>query len=160
MNFDDFFLEAKKSNLEINFKNVDGHVTHRISNEALFHLPLIAMTILLLSSTRVKPNSSEVGQLIGECFERTFAGFKGSSQHLGWSANLRMRTVKALTFLETANLVEVRPKDSRINAKSRGKKIINEALSGDSNLSFNLALLRNNYVDLKRERDISQGLLL
>lgn len=91
MNFNEFFTEVKSKNIVLKCSNTDSAVNHRLDNEALFHLPLLAMTILLLSKSKKKPKSDELGQLVGECFERAFVGFKGSSQHLGWSANLRMR---------------------------------------------------------------------
>ena len=116
------------------------------------------MTILLLSKTRRKPKSDELGQLIGECFERTFSGFKGSSQHLGWSANLRMRTVKALTFLETVGLVEVDRHDSRIKVTEFGKQVVSEAIDIQSDLGYTLQVIERNYFDIQIEKQISMDL--
>lgn len=159
MDFDTFFQEAKNKGINLIFDNPENSIPHRLSNEALFHLPLLAMTILLLSKTRRKPKSNEIGQLIGECFERTFSDFKGSSQHLGWSANLRMRTVKALTFLETANLVTVNLNDSRIKATNLGKKVIQKAVDSDSDLSYTLRLIERKYRDVQVEKQISLELI-
>ena len=103
MNYEAFFKEVKDSGIELSFDNPRAAPSTRLSNEALFHLPLLAITILVLSKDKRKPRINQIGQLVGECFERTFVGFKGSSQHLGWSANLRVRTVRALTFLEATN---------------------------------------------------------
>lgn len=158
MNYDEFFLEAKEKQIKISFENSDLSVTHRLSNEALFHLPLLAMTILLLSKSRRKPKSDELGQLVGECFERTFSGFKGSSQHLGWSANLRMRTVKALTFLEAADLVTVEQSNFKISASEKGKKVIAKALEGDSDLPYTLRVIERKYRDIEVEKQISMEL--
>jgi len=159
MNFDEFFQEVKNNDIEIVFSNPEVSIPHRLSNEALFHLPLLAMTILLLSKSRRKPKSYEIGQLIGECFERTFSGFKGSSQRLGWSANLRMRTVKALTFLEAANLVSVDPSDSRIKTTDLGKKVISKATEDASDLAYTLQLFERNYIDVQIEKQISAELI-
>lgn len=158
MNYEEFFKEAEEKEVTIRFDNANSPVTHRLSNEALFHLPLLAMTILLLSKSRRKPKSDEIGQLIGECFERTFSGFKGSSQHLGWSANLRMRTVKALTFLEAANLVRVDKSHSKIFATDIGKKVIARAIEGDTNLAYTLQLIERKYRDIKVEKQIAMEL--
>ena len=159
MNYDDFFQEAKEKGVDIIFDNPDSPVSHRLSNEALFHLPLLAMTILLLSKSRRKPKSDELGQIVGECFERTFVGFKGSSQHLGWSANLRMRTVKALTFLEAANLVEVDRSHLRIKITDKGKKVISKASEGDNDLAYTLKLIERKYRDIQVEKQISMELI-
>lgn len=158
MNYDEFFQEASKKEIILPLDQFSASENHRLSNEALFHLPLLAMTILLLSKTRRKPKSDELGQLIGECFERTFSGFKGSSQHLGWSANLRMRTVKALTFLETVSLVEVDRHDSRIKATNFGKVVVSRAINIQSDLSYTLQLIERNYFDLQIEKQIAMDL--
>ena len=158
MDYEEFFQEASEKEIVLSLDQFSDSATHRLSNEALFHLPLLAMTILLLSKTRRKPKSDELGQLIGECFERTFSGFKGSSQHLGWSANLRMRTVKALTFLETVSLVVVDRHDSRIKATEFGKKVVSKAIDVQSDLGYTLQLIERNYFDLQIERQIAMDL--
>ena len=159
MDYEEFFNEVEEKGINIIFDNPENTVPHRLSNEALFHLPLLAMTILLLSKVRRKPKSNEIGQLVGECLERAFSGFKGSSQHLGWSANLRMRTVKALTFLETANLVTVDLHDSRIKATPNGKKVIEKAVNADSDLAFTLQSIERKYRDVQIEKQISLELM-
>ena len=97
--------------------------------------------------------------MIGECFERAFKGFKGSSQYLGWSANLRMRTVKALTFLETANLIEVDIQDSRIKVTGMGKKVISRAIDDDTDLGYNLRVIEQKYRDIRAEKQIAIGIV-
>ncbi|TNH14600.1 hypothetical protein [Halomonas sp. BL6] len=158
MDYEEFFQEASEKEIVLSIDQFSDSATHRLSNEALFHLPLLAMTILLLSKTRRKPKSDELGQLIGECFERTFSGFKGSSQHLGWSANLRMRTVKALTFLETVSLVEVDRHDSRIKATEFGKTVVSKAIGVQSDLGYTLQVIERNYFDLQIEKQIAMDL--
>jgi len=159
MNYNEFFDEAREKDVRIPLDNLNTSTSHRLSNEALFHLPLIAMTILLLSKSRSKPKSEELGQLVGECFERAFKGFKGSSQYLGWSANLRMRTVKALTFLETANLVVVDIQYSKIKVTEMGKKVISKAIDDDTDLGYNLRVIEQKYRDIRVEKQISIGII-
>jgi predicted transcriptional regulator len=72
-------------------------------------------------------------------------GFKGSSQHIGWSANLRVKTVKALSFLEEANLIEIQNRKGRLQITELGKKVINRALSKDDNLAWNLTIISRSY---------------
>ena len=158
MNYEAFFSEIKEKGIELRFDNTEEGQTPRLSNEALFHLPLLAITILMLAKDRRKPRIDEIGQLVGECFERTFAGFKGSSQHLGWSANLRVRTVRALTFLETAQLVAIDSEKEKINATEQGKSVVNRALESDSDLSFTLKTIERSYRNISVEKQISLGL--
>ena len=105
MNYDEFFDTISHKEIRIDIKYIDKQESTGLNNEALFQLPLIALIILLLSKNRVKPRASEVGSLIGILLEDVMLGFKGSSQLLGWSANLRIRTVTALQFLESVKLV-------------------------------------------------------
>ena len=155
MNYDEFFKEAEKKKISMRFNNPDTDVMYKLSNEALFHLPLLAMTVLLLSKSKRKPKSDELGQLVGECFKRTFAGFKSSSQHLDWSANLRMMTVRALTFLETADLVIVDKNHSKIIATGKGRQVIEKAKNKDTRLSLTLQLIERNYHDIRIEQQIA-----
>lgn len=157
MNYEDFFQEVNESGIELSFDNTESSPPARLSNEALFHLPLLAITILVLAKNKRKPKAHQIGQLVGECFERTFTGFKGSSQHLGWSANLRVRTVRALTFLEAAGLVDVGV--NRVSATEKGRRVLRDALSDQhSDLNFTLRLIERVYRDISVERQLSLGI--
>jgi hypothetical protein len=158
MDYKGFFNAVRKSNIELRFDNPREAHPARLSNEALFHLPLLAITILLLAKDRRKPRVDEIGQLIGECFERTFAGFKGSSQHLGWSANLRVRTVRALTFLETTGLVKIDRATDRILISEKGRPVIDRALQQNSELSYTLRSLERSYRNISVEKKVSMEL--
>lgn len=145
MNFEVFFNQVEQSNLTICFDNPLISHEHLLNNEALFQLPLISLIILLMAKDRRKPLVSEIGQLVGESIEDSLIGFKGSSQHLGWSANLRVRTVKALSFLEHTQLVTVFNRQGRINITPLGKKVVMQALGEENELAFNLALIARSY---------------
>lgn len=157
MNYEAFFQEVKERGVELSFDNRRAVPPTRLSNEALFHLPLLAITILVFSKDKRKPRINQIGQIVGECFERVFVGFKGSSQYLGWSANLRVRTVRALTFLEAAHLVSV--SGNRAAATEKGKRVLREAFKDEhSDLNFNLRLVERAYRDISVERQLSLGL--
>lgn len=155
MNFDEFFDRVDKSKIELDAKDcVQG--VHGLSNEALFQLPLIALIILLMAKDRRKPKIAEIGQLVGESIEASMIGFKGSAQHLGWSANLRVRTVKALNFLELAKLVEMPNRNTRIVITEMGKKVIGRAVEGDDDLAYNLSKISLAYrnICVSRQQDL------
>lgn len=137
MNFEDFFSSVKASNIVLDIGS-DLSTARFLNNEALFQLPLIALIILLMAKDRRKPRVSEVGQLVGESIEASMPGFKGSSQNIGWSANLRIRTVKAIGFLELANLIVVDNLKSRLKITDLGKKVIERALGRNDDLSLGL----------------------
>lgn len=150
MNFDKCKQEAARSKISVSFETSDRGPS-LLSNEALFHIPLLAAVVLTLACLPRKPRTAEIGQMVGECIERTFANFKGSSQRLGWSANLRIRTVAALAFLESASLVTVAEKGI-ISATELGRKAIKSAFDEDDDLSFTLTTVERSYRDICGER--------
>jgi hypothetical protein len=138
MNYEEFFAEAAHRDVRIVAETDNERSIPLLSNEALFQLPFLAMAVLMISKGRKKPRTSEIGQLIGECLERSITGFKGSSQGIGWSANLRIRTVKALTFLEATDLVSVEARTNTINTTEKGRRVLSSALSVEGKLANTL----------------------
>lgn len=154
MNLDEFFDEADRLGIRMSLPEKSAPLPHSLSNEALFQLPLLAMTILAIAKNRSKPHLPEIGQLVGACLERTVAGFKGSSQDIGWSANLRIRTIKALTFLEQAGFAAVDPQTKEIAATDRGREIYKHAIKDESILSLSLQLIEQSYQNIRAENRI------
>ncbi|WP_313231576.1 hypothetical protein [Stenotrophomonas acidaminiphila] len=154
MNYDDFFREASVRDIRPPENNLRTTFNSSLDNEALFQLPLLAMVILTLAKGRSKPKLSELGQIVGECLERTVSGFRGSSQDIGWSANLRIRTIKALTFLERAGLALVDPADSTVIATEIGRKIAGEASNRETPLSSSLLIIERSFENIRAERRI------
>jgi hypothetical protein len=151
MNLTEFFELADTLNIRLNSPVEEAANAHSLSNEALFQLPLLAMTILALSKGSSKPLLPEIGQLVGECLERTVVGFKGSSQDIGWSGNLRIRTVKALTFLETTEQVFVDKNTRRISITELGRRVYQSAIESDSPLALSLKTIEQNYQYIRDE---------
>jgi hypothetical protein len=156
MNSTEFFKEARQLGLKLNLSGEGHSPVHSLDNEALFQLPLLAMTILALSKARSKPQLPEIGQLVGECLERTVAGFKWSSQDIGWSGNLRIRTVKALMFLESTGQVSVDKITREISATDLGKKIYTNATEGESLLALSMKTIELSYQYI-RDEDRARG---
>jgi hypothetical protein len=159
MKFDDFFQEAERRNLRLPPAPRETLYRSSLENEALFQLPLLAMAILTISKGRSKPVVEEIGQLVGECLERTVAGFKGSSQDIGWSANLRIRTVKALTFLERSGFAIIDARTRSVSATAAGRELINSAVRVESPLSDALYTFERSYENINAERKIRQEVL-
>ena len=154
MNYDDFFREAGRLIVELTPLPRGRDFHSSLDNEALFQLPLLAMVILMLSKGSRKPKLTELGQLVGECLERTVAGFKGSSQDIGWSANLRIRTVKALTFLERSGFVLVDANDGFVAIAPLGRSIIVHVLDQESQLADALLTVERSFENIGTERRI------
>lgn len=159
MNYDEFFKEAAEKRIHIDVKADGERGTPLLSNEALFQLPLLAMVVLIMGKGKRKPALSEIGQLVGECLERTVIGFKGSSQDIGWSANLRIRTVKALTFLEVAGLAAVDEHARVVGTTERGRVVLDSALSKEGRLANALMVVERNYKNIAAETKIRMDLI-
>jgi len=158
MNYDRFFEEVREKSINFDFDNEKENLGGLLSNEALFHLPLLALTILILSKDRRKPRSQQIGQLVGECLEKSLLGFKGSAQHIGWSANLRVRTVKALNFLEVSSLVKVDQKKGIILSTELGNRVIDTLFKQDTDLSYTLRVIKQSYRNICVEKQIEMEL--
>lgn len=154
MNFDKFFDQISRLTTDITLDSYESQQSHLLNNEALFQLPLISLIVLLLAKDRRKPLVSEIGQLVGESIEESMPAFKGSAQHVGWSANLRVRTVKAVSFLELAKLIEVNNRKGKIVITDLGKKVINRAMSHEDDLAYNLAKIARSYRNICVSRQL------
>lgn len=145
MNFEDFFNRVGQKEIRLTLKEDTFSKGNLLDNEALFQLPLICLIILLMAKDRSKLLVPEVGQLVGECIESSMHGFKGSAQHIGWSANLRLRTVKAVGFLELAQLIEIDDHNKKISISKLGRRVIDKALTRDNDLAVNLSIIAREY---------------
>lgn len=157
MKASDFFNRIRTEGIEIAFDYRSEAPPSRLSNEAMFHLPLIAIAILMMSKGHVKPSVDEIGQLVGDCYEQSFPGFRGSAQHLGWSASLRVRTVQALAFLEQARLVDIDTQSNKIASTQLGKAVIDRAISEGGDLASNLVVVERSYRNIRAERQLRLG---
>lgn len=143
MNFETFF--STHSHDALREPVVPGR-RGELGNDALFQLPLIALVILVLAKDRRKPRVPELGQFVGETLEGSMLGFKGSSQQLGWSATLRIRTVIALNFLDYVGLVSVENDRGRISITELGKKVVTRATANAADdLAYNLSQIERTY---------------
>ena len=150
----EFFERIRMEGIEIDFDYRSEAPPARLSNEAMFHLPLIAIAILTMAKGHTKPSVDGIGQLVGDCYEQSFPGFRGSAQHLGWSAALRVRTVQALAFLEQAHLVEIESVTNKIEATSLGRAVVDRAISLGGDLASNLMLVERSYRNIRAERQL------
>ncbi len=167
MNFDTFFDRVKTKEIVVHIpqqlktgqetlptQDISEQPVGLLDNEALFQLPLISIIILVMAKDRRKPKVAELGQLVGECIESSFVGFKGSFQHVGWSANLRIRTVTALSFLESSSLIVVNNRKDRLQITELGKKVVERAVNWNEQLEYNIALISRSYRNICVSRQL------
>lgn len=154
MNFDLFFNEAEKVNLNLGFVEKKQSNIGMLDNEALFQLPFISLVILALAKDRRKPKVEELGRLVGECIELTMPAFKKSKQNIGWSANLRIRTINAMTFLESAELIDINNRKGKLKTTDKGKRLVNSAIKNEDNLSYTLLEICRSYRNICVSRQL------
>ncbi|OZS41319.1 hypothetical protein, partial [Photobacterium sanguinicancri] len=138
--------------------DVDLKPPVHLSNDALFQLPFISLCILMISKGRVKPRTQQIGNIVGSCIEGSIPGYKSAKYNLSWSANLRMRTAKALSFLEQANLVEVDRRTNKILSTALGNKVIKKAVNEYSSLALSLKMIEREYRNLTTEWKLEQDI--
>lgn len=157
MSFETFFSSHSNDALR---EPVASGRRGELGNDALFQLPLIALVILVLAKDRRKPKVPELGQFVGETLEGSMLGFKGSSQQLGWSATLRIRTVTALNFLDYVGLVSVENDRGRISITELGKKVVIRATAtGADDLAYNLSQIERTYRNICVTRQLDLQIL-
>lgn len=151
------FLKASDTVADFKLDLKNRHTTYSpLENDALFHIPFIAMSILILCRDRkFSVTSGNIGQIIGTVFERTFPAFKNSSQMLSWSGNLRARTTKAHIFLEESHLVKTN--SSEIELTEEGRKFIGEIVIENSSLGLALRGISRNFRDYSEEKQFKLG---
>lgn len=150
MNYDVFKNRLKSNPVEIHVDDLSDVRINSLDNEALFQLPFIAMVILVMAKGSSKPSVSELGRLVGECLEQSMPAFKKSNQHISWSSNLRVRTVKAMSFLEVSGLIGIEHQMGKIKILELGKKVISRALDEDTDLSSNLKNISRQYRNINK----------
>jgi len=157
MDYESFKASLKVNPVRVQLSN-DSQSKAGLDNEALFQLPFISMVVLLFAKSRVKPPIPQIGALVGECLEKSMPAFRTSQQHIGWSAQLRVRTVKALSFLEVSGLIVTNNRKGRIYATSLGKKVIAKALEPGTDLAYNLSVISRQYRNINVENRLEQKL--
>ncbi|HAU0839799.1 TPA: hypothetical protein ACT9A3_002998 [Legionella pneumophila] len=146
----EFLISSESSNFNFKLTPRSEIKYSPLENDALFHLPFLAMAILAICKNRkYQPETGSIGEIMGIVFERTFVAFKSSKQMLSWSANLRARIVKAIIFLETAQLANV--SDKHIISTQIGKRLINKVFVESTPLGLAIRGIERNYRDLMEE---------
>ena len=138
-----FVERGAELQFSFNISEVSAFRYEPLTNDALFHLPLIAICVLTVAKDQdSKVSAGQMGRLVGLLIENTISGFKGSSQLLGWSSTLRYRTAEAISFLEQVKLIEV-SKDRKITITEDGNKFLLNVRREESELGVAVrALIR------------------
>jgi hypothetical protein len=106
--------EATEAKVRLDI-NPDGFMHAKESTDSLFHTPLLALTILVISHLKkdrfatVDLTTWTLGTLSNH-----FESLRISRSRFHWSVSLRRRNADALVFLENLSLVKVEGNPNRI----------------------------------------------
>tara|TARA_R110002096_G_scaffold436021_1_gene665244 strand:- start:117102 stop:117569 length:468 start_codon:yes stop_codon:yes gene_type:complete len=120
------FVEAA-STAQVQFRvDVDGQAAPAV--DALFHLPILALSLLVVVSAKARAvHTAELSSWTGALLSQHFGGLRVAARKLEWSVTLRARCADALVFLEEAEFVDVVGERRRIEATQKGKDFIQKA---------------------------------
>jgi hypothetical protein len=109
--------------------------------DALFHLPLLAVTIM--TAARHEPfHVVSLGRTVASVLVERFAALRDAPKTLQNSVTMRRRSVEALVFLEAAGLVVVSQDDRReISLSADGKTRFDRARRTEGDLGLLLRQL-------------------
>lgn len=150
-----FYELSKETSFQFTFSK-DVKINYEpLTNDALFHIPLISISVLVLVKNSSKEISAgEIGRLVGLLLEETISGFKGSSQILGWSSTLRQRTAEAIAFLEQIKLIEV-SESHQLSITEDGNRFVLELRKENTDLGQAVrGFFRNVDTSLERSRSL------
>jgi hypothetical protein len=105
---ENFVEDARLKDLHLQVKPEHLDRAARSSHEGLFHIPLIAVCILVMAR-RLKPQlrTSELASWTGATLGHQFYGMQAACRKLEWSLQHRKRCADALLFLESVQLAKI-----------------------------------------------------
>lgn len=113
MNVDDFLTSVQDPTLRITLADDRRVRLAPESVDALFHMPLLALSILVRA--RKRPfRTIHLGRIVSNALTDLFVALRRSPHGLETSLTLRRRCSDALAFLESARLVSITEDESRI----------------------------------------------
>lgn len=105
---DEFAIEARAAGLHLRIDPKHLDRVARLGNEGLFHVPLLALCILIVShGKKGELCTADLAAWTGATLGNHFSGIQAARRKLEWSLQHRRRCADALMFLENAGLVTV-----------------------------------------------------
>lgn len=122
---EEFISQAGASDIRLR-TNTESPELRPSDDDALFHTPLLALSILIIARARKNSlETSEIAVWTGAILATRFHGTPGLRWNLQWSLPLRRRCADALVFLENIGLVSVKTETQRtINVSESGIQFI------------------------------------
>jgi hypothetical protein len=104
----EFAIQARNAGLHLHIDAQHLDRVARLGNEGLFHVPLLALCILIVSQgKRGELCTADLAAWTGATLGNQFSGIDAARRKLEWSFQHRRRCADALVFLENVGLVTV-----------------------------------------------------
>jgi hypothetical protein len=134
------------------FDFINSKPRRELEYDSVFHLPLLAMTVLALLTERRYPLTvGDSGRYVGLVIEKAISGYLRSAQMLGASATLRIRTNEAVVALEDLGLIRVSDQERSIALTIQGRAFIRDILNEQSSLGLATRSLVRHYRHLRND---------
>jgi hypothetical protein len=154
-NFEEFVERAREDKVRIQVGEIQPP-EEISSSEALFHLPLLALTMLIVTHGRKGLfTTSELSTWTAGVLTSYFDGLRASSRVLTWSPALRTRCADALVFLEDSGQVSVTGPNRRVEITPAGRDFLAGCASDQADVGVLVRGLRRAF-----ERTRGTGLRL
>ncbi len=135
---DQFTEDARKAGLHLRVDSEHLDRVARLGNEGLFHVPLLALCILIVA--RAKKGTLATADLAawtGATLGRHFSSIEAAHRKLEWSLQHRRRCADALVFLENVQLVVVEEKPHRcVRCTDKGLEFVRSVLGRADEVGF------------------------
>jgi len=104
----EFAIRARDSGLHLHIDAQHLDRVARLGNEGLFHVPLLALCILIVSQGKKgELCTADLAAWTGATLGNHFSGIDAARRKLEWSIQHRRRCADALVFLENVGLVTI-----------------------------------------------------
>jgi hypothetical protein len=145
--FDEFAQEAQRIDLRLRVNPERLDEIAKVSGEGLFHVPILALSILLIARARKKSfATADVAVWTAATLSRHFSRLAGVRSKMEWSVPHRKRCAEALMFLEGAQLIRVEDVSPRyVECTPIGVTFVRDLLARSDEIGFLTKRLERSY---------------
>ncbi len=132
IDLDEFARIARENKLQLPVSSTELQRSVANSALALFHVPLLAMVIVLIAQYRKgELRASEASVWTAATLANSYLGLRTQQRlMLEWSATFRERCAGAMAILETLELIELNGADRKLLLSDKGKQTVRDMLAG------------------------------
>lgn len=133
--YDELLAEAARTGVQLELPR-ETSIKARAQQfaDTVFHTPIIALTILVVTFSEKNFFTSELSRWSGNVLAQLCYGSTKAASKLEWSIVLHARCAEALVFLENAGFVGVSSDDKRIQITQTGRDFLRSGFKDEDQL--------------------------